>query len=154
LAMRRAAMAFLDRGENEKAMELMDKFFEAFPHKNFPYDYRSWYMISVYLNAGGYERAKPHIDILARQTADYLRFYEALDASVIESSFQDAYSLAYRTKADLINAARRSNDTAYTEELEALFAPFTADQQQQQQQFPPQAPPTPLTPPVAAPPNQ
>ncbi len=149
LAMRRAAIAFLERGEKEKALDLMDKYYEAFPHKNFPYDYRTWYMISVQLAAGAYERAKPHMEILAREMADQLAFYESLDPAVLAGSFEDQYGLAYRTKEDLINAAKKENDEAFLKELEEMFAPFTADQEPQEAPLPPSM----TAPPVAPPPG-
>jgi len=129
LAMRRAAISFVEQGKPDKALELMDKYFEAFPHKNFTYDFRTWYMISVQLAAGGYERAKPHIRTLAKETAERLAFFESLSAAVLSRSFEDEYGLAYRTKNDLLGAARRENDNAFVKELEELFAPFTADQE-------------------------
>ena len=39
--------------------------------------------------------------ILADQIADQLRFYNSIDADVLESSFQTEYLLAMRTKDDL-----------------------------------------------------
>ncbi len=149
LAMRRAAIAFLNKGEKDKALALMDKYFEAFPHKNFPYDYRTWYMISVQLFAGGYNKAKPHMEILARETADQLAFYESLDPAVLSSSFEDQYSLAYRTKSDLIDAARKENDKDFVKQLEEMFAPFTADKEPEPV-LPQGLPPVPN----AIPPNQ
>ncbi len=149
-AMRRAAINFIEIGQPQKAVELMDKYFEVFPHKNFPYDYRSWYMISVYLAAGAYDKAKPHMEILAKETADALAFYESLDPVVLSSSqeFDDRYSLCYRTKGDLLNAARKEKDEAFTKQLEEMFAPFKADEQipqelppSIQQQAPQPAPP-------------
>ncbi|HRD83052.1 MAG TPA: DUF2723 domain-containing protein [Saprospiraceae bacterium] len=149
-AMRRAAINFIEIGQPQKAVELMDKYFEVFPHKNFTYDYRSWYMISVYLAAGAYDKAKPHMEILAKETADALAFYESLDPVVLSSSqeFDDRYSLCYRTKGDLLNAARKEKDEAFTKQLEEMFAPFKADEQipqelppSIQQQVPQPAPP-------------
>ena len=55
---------------SERATDLIDKYFEVFPHMNFPYDYRTMYMLSVYFQAGAYDKAKPHLEILARETAD------------------------------------------------------------------------------------
>jgi hypothetical protein len=124
LSMRRAGIALLEQGEKEKALTLMDKYFAAFPHKNFPYDYRSWYMISVYLSAEAYDRAKPHMKILAKEIADQLTFMEGLSPQLIESSFETQYSLAHRTKSDLLSTARREKDEAFVKELEKMFAPF------------------------------
>ena len=58
LVIRRAAFQLIREGETEKALELIDKYFEVFPDMNFTYDYRAFYMISVYLQAEAYDRAK------------------------------------------------------------------------------------------------
>ncbi len=124
LSIRRAALQLVRDGDKERAMELVDKYFEAFPNMNFPYDYRAYYMISVYLQAEDYERAKPHLEILARQTADHLRFYNSLSDRILESSFETEYMLAMRTKDDIIAAARNFKDEAFEKEMTELFAPF------------------------------
>jgi hypothetical protein len=124
LSIRRAALQLVRDGDKERAMELVDKYFEAFPDMNFPYDYRAYYMISVYLQAEDYERAKPHLEILARQMADHLRFYNSLSDRILESSFETEYMLAMRTKDDIIAAARNFKDEAFEKEMTELFAPF------------------------------
>ena len=124
LSMRRAALQMLQEGKRQEAIDLIDKYFEAFPNMNFPYDYRAYYMISVYLQADAYDKAKPHMAILADQIADQLRFYNSIDADVLESSFQTEYLLAMRTKDDLIRDAKQNNDTEFLNELEAKFQPY------------------------------
>lgn len=124
LSIRRGALKLLADGEKEKALELIDKYFEAFPDMNFPYDYRSYYMISVYLQAGAHDRARPHMEILADRTADALSFYTAIDPDIMEGSFQNDYLLGLRTMDDLLRAARDSGDEAYAAAMEARFANF------------------------------
>jgi hypothetical protein len=79
------------------------------------------------------------MEILAKETADALAFYESLDPVVLSSSqeFDDRYSLCYRTKGDLLNAARKEKDDAFTKQLEDMFAPFKADEAMPQQMPPP-----------------
>ncbi len=124
LAMRRAAEEFVRRGENEKAKELILKYFEVFPHMNFPYDYRTMFMLTTLEDANAYEEAKVHIDILAEETADYLAFYNSIDPALLQSSFRRDYALAMNTMQDLKNMAKRNNDSEMTERLNQLFAPF------------------------------
>jgi hypothetical protein len=124
LSIRRAALQLVRDGDRERAVELIDKYFEGFPDMNFPYDYRAYYMISVYLQAEAYDKAKPHLEILARQTADHLRFYESISERVLESSFDSDYMLAMRTKDDIIAAARNFKDEAFEKEMRELFAPY------------------------------
>ncbi len=127
LAIRRAAFAFLKQGERDKAIELVNKYFEAFPHMNFRYDYRTMYMLAVLFQADAYEEAKPHMEILAQETTEYLAFYDSIDPSIIESSFRTDYALAYQTMEDLIREVEKAGDTAFLEELKAKFAAYKLD---------------------------
>ncbi len=122
--MRRTAMEMLRRGERERAIELADKYFEGFPHMNFPYDYRAFTMIQVYLQAGDYERAKPHLEILAGEVADQLEFFESIDPNVLQSSFPNDYGLSMQLMDQLLRIAEEEGDTEFLQRLESLFASF------------------------------
>jgi hypothetical protein len=124
LAMRRAALQMVKDGEEEKAVKLIDQYFEAFPDMNFPYDYRAFYMIDVYLRASAFDKAKPHLEILARRTADNLDFFNSINPSKLEQGFQQEYMLAMRTMDDIMQAARQSGDTEFAKELANLFEPY------------------------------
>jgi hypothetical protein len=124
LMMRRTALEMLNKGDHDRALELVDKYFEVFPHMNFPYDYRAYSMIQVYLEAGAYDRAKPHMEILAQEVADYLEFFASISDRVLESSFSTDYSLNMRMKDDLLRVARENKDEEFVQRLETLFAPF------------------------------
>ena len=127
LGMRRAALKMLQEGKRSEAVAVIDKYFEAFPDMNFPYDYRSYYMISVYQQANAYDKAKPHMSILADRLVDQLRFFNSIDVGVLESSFETDYLLAMRTKDDLIRDAQQNNDTEFLNELQAKFQPFNIE---------------------------
>lgn len=124
LMMRRTALQMLAEGDRDRALELVDKYFEVFPHMNFPYDYRAYSMIQVYIQAGAYDRAKPHMEILAEEIADYLDFFETVDDRVLETSFSTDYGLNMRMSDDLLRVARDNNDEEMVQRLQALFAPF------------------------------
>jgi hypothetical protein len=124
LMMRRTALALLQKGEKEKALNLIDKYFEVFPDMNFPYDYRSFYMIDVYLRADAFDRAKPHLEILAERTEEELAFYNSLDAEDLNSGFMQQYQLAMRTMEDLKRAARNSKDMEFAEKIGQMFEPY------------------------------
>ncbi|MCB0572001.1 MAG: DUF2723 domain-containing protein, partial [Phaeodactylibacter sp.] len=128
LSMRRAALKLLQDGDKERALSLIDKYFEVFPNMNFPYDYRAYYMISVYLQADAYDRAKPHLQILAKEMADHLAFYNALPPDVLESSYETDYLLAMRTKDDIMRAAEQNKDDTFSQYLKGLFAPFEIEE--------------------------
>ena len=127
LAMRRAAQEMVRRGDNDRAVKLIDKYFEVFPDMNFTYDYRAYYMISVYLEAGAYEAAKPHMQILAGRVIDELEYYTSISPNTLEQSYDTDYLLAMRTMDDLIRSAQRNNDTSFAEELQNMYAPFNIE---------------------------
>jgi hypothetical protein len=124
LAMRRAAQKLVQTGDTERAVNLIDKYFEVFPDMNFPYDYRAFYMISIYLEAKAYESAKPHMKILANRIADELEFYTSIDPTIMEGSFETDYLLALRTMDDLVRSAANNGDTAFENELKDMFAAY------------------------------
>lgn len=125
LGMRRVSFELLRDGQKEKAMALVDKYFESFPHKNFPYDYRTMMMLDVMYQANEYEKAKPHMEILAQETLDYLEFFTSqIDSKNFQASYGDQYSLRNRDMERLMEEAQRQNDTEFLQKWEALFAPY------------------------------
>ncbi len=121
---RRAAMALLQEGKQDKAVELIDRYFEAFPHMNFPYDYKVMYMLQVYTQADQYEKGKPHMKILAEETLDQLNFFYSIDQEVLNSSFRNEFDLYNNLKEDLIQMASRAGDTEFEGELKSMFEAF------------------------------
>jgi hypothetical protein len=124
LSIRRAAYQLLRENNNANAIELTDKFFEAFPNMNFAYDYRTWPMIGVYLQSNAYDKAKPHIETLAKNTADNLEYYLSLSEEIIESSYRSETMLSYNTMESIVQEVSRRNDPAFLKQIQDLFAPY------------------------------
>jgi hypothetical protein len=120
----RAARDFSRRGEKAKAVEIMDLYFNAFPHMNFPYDYSIVPLIMAYVQADAYDKAKPHLEILADQTFDWLKFYYSLSVKELESGYSQDFAMTDRTREDLITIAKEAKDTAFADELTKRFAPY------------------------------
>jgi Protein of unknown function (DUF2723) len=102
-AMLRLAEEMLQKGEMDKAVKVVDKYFEAFPNMNFQYDYNTIYFLKVYADAAGLgsetssmvlsnpalkakleqfggkaetiEKLKKHLEILAKETGEMHKFY-------------------------------------------------------------------------------
>ena len=124
IVMLRTARTLLERGDRERAIALAKKYFEVFPHFNFPYDYNAMYFINVLTDAGAKEEAAKHLEILANETADYLTFYESLSDQVIESSYQQEYGLTLRTMTQAQAAARKIGDADLQTRMNDLFRDF------------------------------
>jgi hypothetical protein len=122
----RAGRRLNDQGQKEKAAQLIEKYLAAFPDYNFPYDWNTMQMLNVLIQAGGLEKAKPHLDILAQRTADQLAFYTSLGGEWIDENgdFGQDYQLAMNTKELILRAVSTQNDQAYLKQMEDLFASY------------------------------
>jgi hypothetical protein len=122
----RGARRLIDKGQKDKAITLVQKYFEVFPHFNFPYDWNTMQMINVMIQAGGYQQAKPQIETLAKETLQHLAFYKSIDQSMIDENgdFGQDYELAMNVKELLLRSVKDQKDEAYAKELEDAFAPY------------------------------
>jgi hypothetical protein len=113
----------IDAGEKDKAIALMEKYFEAFPDFNFPYDWNTLQMINVMVEAGGYEKAKPHIEILARNVAQQLAFHETLDPSRLTQGgdFEQEHSLAVNARDLLLQMVGQQKDEEFLKKIQGIF---------------------------------
>jgi len=119
--MLRAIQEFIRRGNNAKAIELCDKYFEAFPNMNFAYDYNSYYFIQSYMTAGAPEKAKEHALILAQESAEHLNFYQSLDPNDLAAGFASDQRLATNAKSSLETMAQQLGDQAFTDKINSIF---------------------------------
>lgn len=124
----RSALDLARKGEKEKAAQLLDKNFEAFPNFNFPYDAQTMYFLDAYIQAGHYDKAKKHIQILADNLLNNLKFYMSLDESDRMGTFQRDYIQDLQTKEQLINLVGTAGDAGYKQELEQKFGAYKIDQ--------------------------
>lgn len=75
---------------------------------NFPYDYSIVPLIMAYVQADAYDKAKPHLEILADQTFDWLKFYYSLSVKELESGYSQDFAMTDRTREDLITIAKEA----------------------------------------------
>ncbi len=125
MAMIRAASEYLQQGNPERAKDLMRKYFEGFPHFNFPYDKGTLNPLNIMVRAGDLENAKIHVKILADETYQKLVFYESLD-QVAFTSFQEEYSSDLEVARFLEILSANLQDDAFRTEIVELFRPFTS----------------------------
>ncbi len=94
----RGAKELLKRGDKERAGKLAKKYFEVFPHYNFPYDYSVLDFIDILISVGEVDEAKKHLDILVNEVDQYMQFFSTID--------EDAYS-SYKAnrETDKVEAA-------------------------------------------------
>jgi len=124
IAFQRVAVEFLTHGDTTKAVELVDLYFRAFPHMNFPYELARDPFIATYIEAGEFEKAKTHLWIWAEETADFLDFYYSISASDRQAGFASNFNRVNQSKNRIILHAARINDPALQDEINQLLAPF------------------------------
>ncbi|HHB79014.1 MAG TPA: DUF2723 domain-containing protein [Saprospiraceae bacterium] len=124
----RAAQDFVAKGKKDKAIELLDLYFKGFPDMNFEYDYNTMRMLNVYLQADGYEKAKPYFKILEKNVVDNMKFFSSIDQKVVQSSFRNDLAMSQAIMSNMISMTRQVGDDAYSKELQEKFAPYLPQQ--------------------------
>ncbi|MBL7818695.1 MAG: DUF2723 domain-containing protein [Saprospiraceae bacterium] len=120
----RTALEMIRKGDKDKATQLIDKMFEAFPNMNFPYNAQTMYYLDAYTQAGHYEKAKKHIAILADNLAANLKFYNSVSQEDRMGTFAQDYQSDMQTKDQLIALVTRAGDNALKDELEKKFGAY------------------------------
>jgi len=126
MVMMRAAEDLLVSGKRQKAIDLCDKFFYAFPQMNFSYSPFVMPFISIYANAGALDKAKTHLRILANQVSQEMKFYDSIDQETLESSFRSDFVYNVRTIPQMLDVAKRMKDANFEAEIKALLEQYTS----------------------------
>ncbi len=126
VVMLRGARRLAEKGDKEKAINLIEKYLQSFPHMNFPYDWNTMQMLNVMIAAGGYEKAKPHLQTLANETKQQLIFLTGLDPELTgkDGTFEQDLQLYMNVKDLLTKSVESQKDDAFLKELNAMFEPF------------------------------
>ena len=124
----RAARQLVREGKKDKAAKLLQRYFEVFPHMNFAYDFHTWQMIRIMMDADAYEAAKPHIKTLSVEVADFLNFYFSLDPKHLDpdtGSYGQDFQLYMATKEQILRAVKQQGDAEFEQELQEMFKDFS-----------------------------
>lgn len=116
--------------DNERAANVANKYFEAFPHMNFTYDASIVPFINVLVRAKQFDEAKKHIRILANATNQNMNFYESLDGDVLASSWRDDMRYDLRSVSDLVAISAQVEDPDFLAEMEGLLKQYVPSQEQ------------------------
>jgi len=119
----RLARQLVLEGKKDKAVALVDKYFEVFPQMNFPYDQFTAFMADIYSLSGQKEKAAAKIREIAAQMEQQCRFYESLDSDFKKGYKQDNdYTLS--TVQNLLKMSSNMEDSALFQELRTKFEPY------------------------------
>lgn len=125
----RVARQLVAEGKKDKAIALVDKYFESFPEYNFPYDQFSAYLADVYFRAGANDKAAAKIREIAKTMEQQLRFYESL-SSDFKKGYKQENDFAMGTAQTLMRMAADMKDEALKKDLEQIFGPYLPTQPQ------------------------
>ncbi|PTM14674.1 MAG: DUF2723 domain-containing protein [Bacteroidetes bacterium] len=128
-AIQRGASALLEKGDKERAIQMVDTYFDAFPDMNFEFGIHAAYMVGLYTQAGAYDKAKPKMQVLARNTIARLNYFVSLPDDVLQLSFGNEFQAALAVADRLVAYAQRAGDTEYLAELQALFGEYVRQPQ-------------------------
>ena len=112
------------KGATDEALKLGDKYFAAFPDKNFPFFYQTYLMLQPYIRAGQMKRALPVIEQLATNVADKLDFLGSLDEETKNISYRDDDVRATAIARGLIQNARVSGDAEVKAAVERILGNY------------------------------
>lgn len=139
LVAERTMFNLVDEGKVDKALEVGDKYFEAFPNFNFPYHYQTFKMLQPYLTTNNGSRAREVIEQLARNTVDRLDFLNSVDKTIVDRSptYRRDEALALNIAQNLVTQVRRQNDPELTASVESIMQPylFLADEREEQREI-------------------
>lgn len=124
MIMTRGAQEFANKGEMKKAADLSKKYFNAFPHFNFPYDYSTVPFIEILIKSGETKEAEKHIDILANEIDQYMQFFYSLDEKKLKS-FDIEMQKTQMALSSLMKLLPDIQDAAYKSRLEAKLKAYS-----------------------------
>jgi len=126
MAMMRTALQLVDEGKPEKAKNIANKFFEAFPQMNFPYDATIIPFINILIETKDYDSAKKHMLILADETKQYMDFYQSLEDDEF-TNFEDDLRYTYRCVTDLLSMSTKVEDPEFEKKIKDMMGSYTVE---------------------------
>ena len=121
LTMLRTSMTMLNQGDTTRAVNLVNKYFEAFPHMNFPYEGGIVPFLNVLNAAKAYEPLKKHVRILANESKQFSDFYQSLTDDEI-MSFSQEVDMCSQALSDCKRLANSMGDATFSKEINDLIA--------------------------------
>lgn len=125
----RLARQLVVEGKKDKAIALVDKYFEVFPEYNFPYDQFSAFLADVYFRAGANDKAAAKIREIAKTMAQQLRYYQSLSPD-FQKGYKQENDFAIGTAQTLLRMADDLKDEALKKELDETLGAYMPNRPQ------------------------
>lgn len=105
-------------------VDLLDKYFEAFPDFNFPYDSRTFVFTRFYYELGVPEKMVPVLDALIDRYGEQMYFYSSLSTSALNSGFNNEKSEWESSIPQLANLVMQTKDAELAEKLHSTLGGY------------------------------
>jgi hypothetical protein len=119
----RTARALVDRGENEKAIQLLDKCLVEFPDDKIPYDMYMIPFIEVYYDAGAPEQANAITERVFEIYNQNMKYYYRLDDQLAKY-YETEYNRTLGVMQQLSMMARANRQDALYEAIDSTFSEY------------------------------
>lgn len=119
----RLARQLVVENKKDKAVALVDKYFEVFPQMNFQYDQFTAFMTDIYFLSGEKEKAAAKIREIAVQLEQQFKFYESQN-SEFKKGYKQDNDYTSSTAQNLLKMAANMENNALFQELQAKFQPY------------------------------
>ncbi len=110
-------------GKKDKAISLVDKYFEVFPQYNFPYDQFSAFLADIYFRSGANDKAAQKAREIAKTVAEQLRYYDSLSPDFQRGYRQDR-DFAMNTAQVLMRMAADLKDDSLSKDLDQILGAY------------------------------
>ncbi|MCB0636180.1 MAG: hypothetical protein KDC54_06165, partial [Lewinella sp.] len=117
------------KGEQDKAVNLVDTYFEAFPKMNFTFGIHAAYMLGIYVQADAYDKAKEYMPTVAENTLERLNYFMSLPDDILQSSYGNDFQAALAVADRLVSYAQQAGDTEYLQTLMEYFGEYVSPQE-------------------------
>ena len=125
MIMLRTMNELIQRGDTERALQIGDRYFEAFPNMNFPFFFEAFTMLAPYFQTGNADRVKEVIIQLAENTADRLDFYGSLDQQTLSNSYRFEDRRGQYIAQQLLIQMQNQDDAELRQRVESILANYT-----------------------------
>jgi hypothetical protein len=85
----RLAQALIEKGDNKRANEVLDRMFETFPNERIPLSYDSFPAVELYYKSGEIEKASKLVRTLAQNSFEMLEYYTSLPVRLAPAIEED-----------------------------------------------------------------
>lgn len=122
----RTAMSMLTSGDRERSIALVNKYFDAFPNFNFPYDVGIVPFLNLLTRAEAYEDLMKHTRILANECAHQMRFYKSLNDREL-SHFSKEAGYTQQAIDEIFNIVKEVKNSEFEAEMKELLGQYRKD---------------------------